>query len=102
MSYDLQIWSVHSASAPEGLPTPTTWKANDQSWIHERRDWQVVLGRSLKVLPEDVPETVAQTLPGIAYLTELNLSPGMPYSLVLNKVQFRATQFAKLSLRSIA
>lgn len=75
MSYDLQIWSVHSASAPEGLPTPTTWKANDQSWIHERRDWQVVLGRSVKVLPEDVPETVAQTLPGIAYLTELNLSP---------------------------
>jgi len=29
----------------------------------------------VKVLPEDVPETVAQTLPGIAYLTELNLSP---------------------------
>jgi hypothetical protein len=66
MSYDLQIWSVHPASA-EGLPTPTTWKANDQSWMHERRDWQVVLGRSVKVLPEDVPETVAQTLPGIAY-----------------------------------
>ncbi|MGC2029045.1 MAG: hypothetical protein WA642_03430 [Steroidobacteraceae bacterium] len=29
----------------------------------------------MKVLPEDVPETVARTLPGIAYLTELNLSP---------------------------
>jgi hypothetical protein len=51
------------------------WKANDQSWMHERRDWQVVLGRSVKVLPEDVPESVAQTLPGIAYLTELNPSP---------------------------
>ena len=75
MSYDLQIWSVHPASAPEGLPTPTTWKANDQSWMHERRDWQVVFGRSVKVLPEDVPEAIAQTLPGIAYLTELNLSP---------------------------
>jgi hypothetical protein len=75
MSYDLQIWSVLPASAPEGLPKPTTWTANDQSWMHERRDWQIVIGRSVKVLPEDVPEAVAQALPGIAYLTELNLSP---------------------------
>jgi hypothetical protein len=75
MSFDLQICSVHPASALEDLPTPTAWKANDQSWMHERSDWQVVSGRYVKVLPEDVPETVAQTLPGITYLMELNLSP---------------------------
>jgi hypothetical protein len=43
--------------------------------MHERRDWQIVVGRSLKVLPEDVPEAVAQVLPGIDYLTELDLPP---------------------------
>lgn len=43
--------------------------------MHERRDWQIVVGRSLKVLPEDVPEAVARVLPGIDYLTELDLSP---------------------------
>jgi hypothetical protein len=75
MSYDLQIWSVRPAAASDVLPNPTTWIANGQSWVHERRDWQIVIGRSLKVLPEDVPEAVAQALPGIAYLTELNLSP---------------------------
>jgi hypothetical protein len=57
------------------LPNPATWIANDQSWMHERRDWQIVVGRSLKVLPEDVPEAVAQVLPGIDYLTELDLPP---------------------------
>jgi hypothetical protein len=75
MSYDLQIWSVRPAATSEDLPNPATWIANDQSWSHERRDWQVVVGRSVKVLPEDLPEAVAQSLPGIEYLTELNLSP---------------------------
>ena len=75
MSYDLQIWSVRPAPSSDVLPKPTTWIANGQLWMHERRDWQVVVGRSAKVLPEDAPETVAQALPGIAYLTELNLSP---------------------------
>ena len=51
------------------------WIANNQSWMRERRDWHIVVGRSVKVLPEDVPEAVAQALPGIGYLTELNLSP---------------------------
>lgn len=37
--------------------------ANGQSWVHERRGWQIVIGRSVKVLPEDVPEAVAQGLP---------------------------------------
>ena len=75
MSYDLQIWSVRPAPSSDVLPKPTTWIADGQLWMHERRDWQVVVGPSVKVLPEDVPETVAQALPGIGYLTELNLSP---------------------------
>ena len=57
------------------LPEPVKWSAHAQSWVHERRDWQVHVGRSVKVLPEDLPEDVARTLPGIGYLTELNLSP---------------------------
>jgi hypothetical protein len=43
--------------------------------MHERREWQIIISRSVKVLPEDVPEEIARALPGIDYLTELNLSP---------------------------
>jgi hypothetical protein len=63
MSYDLQIWSVYPASPSIILPDPTRWTSNSQSWICERRDWQVVIGQSVKVQPEDVPEDIARTLP---------------------------------------
>jgi len=66
MSYDLQIWSVRPAPSSDVLPKPTTWIADGQLWMHERRDWQVVVGPSVKVLPEDVPETAAQALRELA------------------------------------
>lgn len=75
MSYDLQIWSVNAVNAYTTLPEAERWKPNNQTLVHERRDWQIVVGRSVDVLPEDIPEDVANALPGISYLTELNLSP---------------------------
>lgn len=40
-----------------------------------RRNWQIVCGLPDEVEPEDVPEQVATSLPGIRYLTELVLEP---------------------------
>jgi hypothetical protein len=75
MSYDLQVWSVRPADLLSTLPDPTEWTDNAGSWTLERRGWQIVIGRSVKVLPEDVPDEIARALPGIDYSTEINLSP---------------------------
>jgi hypothetical protein len=75
MSYDLQVWSTRPVDAPAMLPVPEDWSVQGESWIHERRGWQVNIGQSVKVLPEDLPAGIERTLPGIGYLTELNLSP---------------------------
>ena len=75
MSYDLQVWSVRATDLSDVLPEPEKWTTQAGSWVHERRAWQLNVARSVNVLPEDLPEEVARSLPGIAYLTELNLSP---------------------------
>lgn len=75
MSYDLQIWSARPVNLPEALPEPGTWRHSDRLWTRKGRGWQVLVGPSDRVLPEDIPEEVNMTLPGIAFLTELNLSP---------------------------
>lgn len=75
MSYDLQVWSVCPPDLAISLPEPDKWSNEASSCLYERRDWHVAVGQPVKVLPEDLPEEVAASLPGIAYLTELNLSP---------------------------
>jgi hypothetical protein len=72
MSFDLQVWSV--------LPLRDTafeqaerWQQQSGSWTHSRKNWQIVVTASDKVLPEDIPDEAAQLLPGIQYLTHLNL-----------------------------
>jgi len=75
MSYDLQIWSTRPVDLPKALPEPATWRSSGTLWIRNGRNWQLVVGRSDRALPEDIPEEVDTLLPGIAFLTELNLSP---------------------------
>ena len=75
MSYDLQVWSAGATDLSVVLPESEKWSNCAGSWVHERRAWQVNVAQSVKVLPEDLPEEVARSLPGIAYLTELTLSP---------------------------
>lgn len=75
MSYDLRIWSVSPVPLPGGLLDSTDWHEDGGSWVYQRCRWQIVVGPSDRVLPEDVPGEVSDALPGIAYLTELNLSP---------------------------
>lgn len=81
MSYDVQIWSVDPLPLPEALPDVEKWQREGGAWVRASRDWQIVIGSSAEVLLEDVPENVSGLIPGISFLTELNLEPiGAPGS----------------------
>ena len=75
MSYDLQVWSVAPVPLPDALPQRASWQRHQDAWTLEGRGWQLLIGASQRVFPEDIPGEVARQLPGIAYLIELNLSP---------------------------
>lgn len=75
MSYDLQVWSTNPAPCPSCLPDSSGWRAAGEGWAYERRAWQVNVGPADRVLPEDIPNGVAACLPGIGFLTEVNLAP---------------------------
>lgn len=77
MSYDLQVWSVRPAQ-PEALGKPDIWQRETRAWTHEEKKWQLVVSSSDRVEPEDVPEEAASLLPGIEYLTHLNLEGQAP------------------------
>jgi hypothetical protein len=75
MSYDLQVWSANQPALPACLPEAANWRRAGGAWSYEKRAWQVNLNPADRVLPEDVPEAVSAALPGVAWLTELNLEP---------------------------
>jgi hypothetical protein len=72
MSYDLQVWSVRPLR-PEAFRQPGIWQKEPVSWTHARKNWQIVVSASDRVELEDVPEEVGKLLPGIEWLTNLNL-----------------------------
>jgi len=75
MSYDVQVWSVNPTPSLEYLPDAMNWKSSNGSSLYQKRSWQISILPSVRVLPEDLPPEVSRTLPGIEYLSELNLSP---------------------------
>lgn len=78
MSYDLNIWSVRRFE-PAFLQQREKWKqAGGNFWHWPSKGWQIALAASSEVEPEDVPEEVAALLPGIGWLTELNLEGDAP------------------------
>lgn len=72
MSYDLQVWSVYPA-ARTTLKDNLEWSEGRSGWAHTARDWQIVVSHSDQVMAEDIPDGVTSHLPGIEYLTLLNL-----------------------------
>jgi len=75
MSYDLEIWSVEPVSLPDAPGKPQGWPRARNSWSCGKRNWQIVVTDSDRVLLEDVPEEIVNLLPGIQHLTELNVEP---------------------------
>jgi hypothetical protein len=81
VSYDIQIWSVGSIPLPDALSDMENWQREGLAWVRASKNWQIVINSSTKVLFEDLPEDVVAEVPGISYLTELNLEPiGAPMS----------------------
>lgn len=89
MSYDLRIWTTLPPEA--GCPTKTLRESGP---LAQGRGWLINAHVSARVEPEDIPEHVAQALPGIAHLVELSLEPiGAPAS-ALTKLRTLAKAFA--------
>jgi hypothetical protein len=72
MSYDIQVWSVRPLE-PEALRKPELWRKESAAWVHARKNWQIVISQADRVQPEDIPEEISKLLPGIEWLTNLNL-----------------------------
>ena len=63
MSYGLQIWSTKAVNVSEVLPEPAKWRRSGELWTREGKGWQLSVGFSDHVLPEDIPEEVDRVLP---------------------------------------
>jgi hypothetical protein len=72
MSYDLQIWSVRPLDQ-DAFRHPEMWQKQTSAWILERKNWQIVVSSSDKVTQHDIPEEIRGLLPGIEWLTNINL-----------------------------
>jgi hypothetical protein len=79
MSYDLEVWSIRASNVGALCPAGE-WQATDTCWTYAGRGWQIVIGRSDRVFPEDIPEGVAATLPGIEYVTHMSVEGSAPQS----------------------
>jgi hypothetical protein len=73
MSYDLQVWSVSKPDWNEIASNVDGWEISTHGMEFESRKWHIVVGPCSLVEEEDIPEEVLGTLPGIHYLTEINL-----------------------------
>lgn len=75
MSYDLQIWSINRCINSRLIASNKEWSIRGDSAVFSKRSWQIVVGRSDSVLPEDIPDEIVSVLPGIKFLTNINLEP---------------------------
>lgn len=75
MSYDIRVWSVVEPVWTDTLLQSDGWYPEGSSHVLCKADWQIVVGSPLRVEDEDIPDDVIDKLPGIRYLTEINLEP---------------------------
>jgi hypothetical protein len=84
MSYDIRTWTPLE-------PTPARLRgAWEAARTVEGRDWLISASATAQVAVEDIPEQIANALPGISYVIELHLEP------------FDAPASARTRLRQIA
>jgi hypothetical protein len=95
MSYDLQVWSVRPLQS-DTFRRPELWERGPSAWTHARKNWQLVVSASDRVEPEDVPEEISKLLPGIEWLTNLNLE-GKSTAEAMRLSQATATDIARSS-----
>lgn len=72
MSIDLQIWGTRPVQT-DYFRQQSKWELGHSGWSLIRKNWQIVASQSNRVEKEDVPGEINQLLPGIQWLTDLNL-----------------------------
>ena len=81
MSYDLHVYTcLDPAAALARLADEGELQREGESFSIAGGGWQAVFGPADRVESEDVPPDVMRELPGIAYLTEINIEGGAPDS----------------------
>jgi len=95
MSYDLQVWSVKPFQQ-NAFRQPEMWQKESGAWTHAHKNWQIVVSASDRVVPEDVPDDVSKLLPGIEWLTNLNLE-GKATAGAMRLAQSAATEIARFA-----
>jgi hypothetical protein len=81
MSYDLQIWSIRQPLRDD-LKPGLTWADAPRAWTYSRRNWLINISHPVRVEAEDIPPEIASQLPGISFLTEINLEGDFALSVV--------------------
>lgn len=97
MSYDIQVWSTNEPVLEEALSSDRGWQSHAETRSLERKTWQIVCDSSSRILPEDIPEQVANCLPGISFLTEIILEPISAPESARKEALRTASRIAKLS-----
>src|SRR5262245_33758673 len=75
MSYDIRVWGRKNADLRVCLPQERGWSEDAAGWMLVKRTWQIVVSAPSAVEGEDVPPEVAEALPGISTVVELQLQP---------------------------
>jgi hypothetical protein len=95
VSYDIQVWSVAKPNLAEITSSLDGWNMSNGSITFQKSSWQIVVGPIAYVEEEDIPEEVFRALPGIQYLTEINLEPIHAPETARKRQQRMANRIAK-------
>ena len=75
MSYDLVLWTVNQVPATAIQKLMPDAKISDTRVELAGNGWLVAIERSTKVELEDIPDEVVAALPGITWLSSVNIEP---------------------------
>ena len=75
MSYDLKIWSSSKLQEGNRLLADAGYVNNEGILVREGPGWQVLIAKPVTVEAEDIPDVIMQSLPGISYMTDINIEP---------------------------
>jgi hypothetical protein len=93
MSFDLQVWSVSKPTGGSFTERPE-WVAHGSTWCRTAQNWQIVVNGTDRVESEDIPDEIDMVVPGVHFLTEINLE-GTASKAALQLARAAATAIAR-------
>ena len=75
MSYDLKIWSSKQLQENNPILLASGFIYENGGYVRKGNGWLVNVSIPFTVEPEDIPESIMQTLVGISYMIEINIEP---------------------------